>query len=74
LECLLNQRYLKDLFLGTGYVPDRRTMHELGQMLEANWQTKLNIEFPGRNMKARFVMEYDNTGFAGWWVTAHRNS
>ena len=72
LEALLNQRYLKDIFLGTGYVPDRKTMYQLGELLEQNWQTKLNLEFPDRKIKARFVMEYDNTGFAGWWVTASR--
>jgi hypothetical protein len=73
LEGLLNKRYLKDIFLGTGYIPDRKTLQQLGEMLESNWQTKLNLEFPGRNMEARFVMEFENTGFAGWWISAWRN-
>ena len=71
---VLNKRYLKDIFLGTGYVPDRKTLQQLGEMLESNWQTKLNLEFPGRNMGARFVMEFDNTGFAGWWISAWHNA
>ena len=72
LESLLNQRYLKDLFLGTGYVPDRKVMLDLGKFLEQSWQAKLSLEFPGRQMQAEFHMEYANTGFAGWWMTVCR--
>ncbi len=74
LEGILNTRYLKDIFLGTGYVPERKTLEQLGKLLERNWQTKLNLDFPGRNMGARFVKEFDNTGFAGWWVSAWRSA
>ena len=73
-EGILNTRYLKDIFLGTGYVPDRKTLEQLGKLLEQNWQTKLNVEFPERQMEARFVKEFDNTGFAGWWVSAWRKA
>jgi len=72
LESLLNQRYLKDLFLGSGYVPNRKEMLAVGKFLEQSWQAKLSLEFPGRKMRAAFHMEYDNTGFSGWWMTASR--
>jgi len=72
LESLLNQRYLKDLFLGTGYVPNRKEMLDVGKFLERSWQAKLSLEFPERQMRAEFHMEYSNTGFSGWWVTASR--
>lgn len=72
LEGILNRRSLKDIFIGTGYVPDRKTLEQLGTLLAENWQTKLNIEFPGREIEAHFVREFDNTGFAGWYVTTNR--
>ena len=74
MEGIMNTRYLKDIFLGTGYIPERKTLEQLGKLLEQNWQTKLNLEFPGRNIGARFVKEFDNTGFAGWWISAWRNA
>jgi hypothetical protein len=73
LEAILNARYLKEIFLGTGYVPERKMLEQLGKLMEENWQTKLNVEFPGRQIKASFIQEFDNTGFAGWYVTANRS-
>ena len=73
LEGILNARYLKEIFLGTGYIPQRKMLEQLGKLIEENWQTKLNVEFQGRQIKASFVQEFANTGFAGWYVTANRS-
>lgn len=59
VEVVMNHTHILDIFGNAQPKPNREMVLYVGRLLKDVWQTKLNRDFPKRNIKVSFPEEYE---------------
>lgn len=60
VEAMVNRVHIADLFLSSGYQPDRSLLLHFGQVLKEMWSCKLARDFPGRSFEIELRSDSHN--------------